>query len=137
MSSRIRIVLLLAAAVLLSSCAVDKTALAKQVDLRDVDLRSVPDGVYEGSYEIHPPFPVMAANRNVRVRVTVTGGRYADIELIQPPSLAASASMKSFLSRVRERQSLSPDAITSGTVSSMAVLKAIQETVGMAGKTSQ
>jgi uncharacterized protein with FMN-binding domain len=124
----------IACVLLLASCAVDKAALAARVDLHDVDLRSVPDGVYEASYTIQPPAPIMAANKSVRVRVTVAGGKYAQIEILQPPRLAESGTYKALVSRVRESQSLSPDAVSSATVTSFAVLKAVQIAVSSAGK---
>jgi uncharacterized protein with FMN-binding domain len=113
---------------LLSSCTVDRAALVKRVDLRDVDLRSVPDGVYEGEYTIDPS-PAMAANRHVKVRITVAGGKYTNIEILQPPKLGASKTYVTLLSHVKESGSLSADAVSSATVTSVALLKAIQNAV--------
>ena len=117
--------------VLLSSCAVDRAALVKRVDLKDIDLRSVPNGVYEGEYTIDPA-PAMAVNRHVKVRVTVEGGAYAKIEILQPPKLAERKAYVELLSRVKDTGRLSPDAISSATVTSLALLKAIQNAVQQA-----
>jgi uncharacterized protein with FMN-binding domain len=117
--------------VLLSSCAVDRATLVRRVDLRDIDLHSVPNGVYEGEYTIDPS-PAMAANKHVKVRVTVEGGSYAKIEILQPPKLAESKTYVELLSRVKGSGRLSPDAISSATVTSLALLKAIQKAVQQA-----
>jgi len=118
----------------LASCKVDKAALAKQVALQDVDLRSVPDGVYESAYTIAPPPGTMAANKHVRVRVTVAAGRYEKIELLEPSGLSSSKMSLALLAKVQESQRLSTDAVSGATITAVAVLKAIQEAVGSAPK---
>jgi uncharacterized protein with FMN-binding domain len=104
---------------------VDKAALVKRIDLHDVDLGNVADGVYEGSFTVS--YPAAAANKSARVRVTVAGGRYERIELLQPPLSGTWAD--TLLDRVREKQSLSSDAISSGTITAAAILRAIQTAV--------
>jgi len=118
----------------LASCKVDKAALAKQVGLQDVSLASVPDGVYEASYTIAPPPGTMAANKHVRVRVSVAGGRYQKIEVLEPSGLAGSKMAVALGDKIVEDQKLSMDAISSATITSTAVLKAIQEAVSAAAK---
>jgi uncharacterized protein with FMN-binding domain len=117
----------------LLSCAVNKADLARRVDLRNVDLKLVPDGVYEGSYTIQPPPPAMAANKTVQVRVTVAGGKYATIEILNPPRVGESAAIRTLISRVQESQDLSMDAVSGATITSTAVLKAIQNAVSSTG----
>ena len=125
---------LAAGTLVLSACKVDKAAFAKQVGLENVDLTNVPDGAYEASYDITPPPGVMAANKHVRVRVTVADGRYQKIELLEPAKLGAGRNFADLEARVVEAQKLSVDAISSATVTSMAVLKAVQGAVQSAGK---
>jgi uncharacterized protein with FMN-binding domain len=122
----LRVVMLAAVVGLLGSCVVNKARLATRVDLQDVDLGKVADGIYQGAYTIHPPFPETAANRSVEVRVTVSGGKYTRIDLIKPPALAGASSFEGMFTRVKNTQHLSVDAITSATISSVAILKAIQ-----------
>jgi uncharacterized protein with FMN-binding domain len=122
----LRAALLVAFAGLLGSCTVNKADLARQVDLRDVDMSKVPDGVYVGSYTIRPPAGAMAGNKSVEVRVTVAGGKYTRIEILKPPALGKSASFVSLFSRVKDTQHLTVDAISSATITSMSILKAIQ-----------
>jgi uncharacterized protein with FMN-binding domain len=113
----------------LVSCAVNKADLARRVDLKNVDLAGVADGTYEGSYTIQPPLPAMAANKSVQVRVMVAAGRYAKIEILQPAAIQNSKGMQTLISRVEESQILSVDAVSSATITSTAVLKAIQNAV--------
>ncbi len=112
-------------AALLSTCKVDRTALVRQIGLHDVPLSTVADGVYEGTYTV--TYPAVAANKTAHVRVTVAGGRYAKIELLQPP--LSGNRIASLVNRVLEKQSLAPDAISSGTITSAAILRAIQAAV--------
>jgi uncharacterized protein with FMN-binding domain len=113
----------------LASCAVNKSDLARRVDLKDVDLGGIPNGTYEGSYTISPPPPAMAANKTVTVRVTVAGGKYTAIEILQPPKIGQSGPFKALIEHVQRSQSLSMDAISAATITSTAVLKAIQNAV--------
>ncbi len=96
--------LLCLAAVLLAACKVEKAALARQVALEDPDLRFIPDGVYEASYTI------------------------------EPRSLSSSKATLVPVSRLMESQRLSVDAISGATITSMAVLKAVQDAVAPTGK---
>ena len=116
----------------LGGCKVDKTGLAQRVDLRNVDLRVVPDGVYESSYTIE--VPSAAANKTVRVRVTVAGGRYERIEILQPPKLGDARTFKELISKIEESQTLSLDAVSGATITSTAILKAIQTAVSSPGR---
>jgi len=118
----------------LASCKVDKAALARQVGLQDVNLATVPDGVYEAAYTIAPPAGTMAADNHVRVRVTVTGGRYQKIEVLEPSGLAGSKMAVALAGKIVESQKLSMDAISGATITSTAVLKAVQEAVSAAAK---
>lgn len=132
--SLLMVSLLLVSALSLVSCKVDKAAFARQVGLQNVDLKNVQDGAYEAAYTIEPPAGVMAANKHVRVRVTVTGGRYETIELLEPPRLGANKTFQALSARLVETQELSVDAISSATITSVAVLKAVQEAVAPTGK---
>lgn len=132
--SLLMVSLLLVSVLSLVSCKVDKAAFARQVGLQNVDLKNVQDGAYEAAYTIEPPAGVMAANKHVRVRVTVTGGRYETIELLEPPRLGANKTFQTLSARLVETQELSVDAISSATITSVAVLKAVQEAVAPTGK---
>lgn len=114
--------------VFLASCAVDKATLAARIDLRDVDLSTVADGTYEATYTISPP--VMAANKTVRVKVTIAGGAYQAIEIVEPAALGGQKTFTALVARIRETGNLSMDAVSGATITSAAVLKAVQAAVG-------
>ena len=107
-----------------ASCSVDKEALARSIELRDVDLSTVADGTYEATYTIAPP--AMAANKTVGVKVTVKGGAYEAIEIVTPPNLGGDKAYAALVARVRETGHLSMDAVSSATITSAALLKAVQ-----------
>jgi uncharacterized protein with FMN-binding domain len=125
-------VLVFALAGALGSCKVDKAELAKRIDLKNVDLHAVPDGVYESAYTI--VVPSAAANKTVRVRVTVAGGRYESIEILKPAKLGEAPTYKALIAKIEESQALSLDAISGATITSAAVLKAVETAVSPAGK---
>ncbi len=120
--------LLLLGLSVLASCSVDKAALAARIDLRDVDLSTVADGTYEATYTISPP--VMAANKTVSVKVTVAGGAYRSIDIVEPARLGGDKAFPDLVARIRESGHLSMDAVSGATITSAAVLKAVQLAVG-------
>lgn len=121
---RARAVVVLICIGLLASCKVDKEALARSVDLHDVDLSTVADGTYEATYTIHPP--VMAANKTISVRVTVAGKAYTAIEIVSHPRLSGDKSFTDLIGKITSTGHLSMDAISGATVTSTALLKAVQ-----------
>jgi uncharacterized protein with FMN-binding domain len=123
---------LLAAALLLAGgCSVDKAALAAQVGLHEVDFTRIADGTYQAEYRIKPPRGAMAASTTARVRVSVAGGRLTGVEMVGSRNDVPDY-VKKLISRVVSSQSLGIDAVSSGTITSMAVLRAIQEAVSKA-----
>jgi uncharacterized protein with FMN-binding domain len=120
--------LVLLSLLVLASCAVDKEALALRIDLLDVDLSTVADGTYEAAYTISPP--AMAANKTVKVKVIVAGGAYQSIEIVEPAQLGGNKVFAALVARISESGRLSMDAVSGATITSAAVLKAVQLAVG-------
>ena len=85
--------------------------------IRDIAVRAVKDGVYEGQQS---NFPVSA-----RVRVTVKGGSITAIELLRH-SHGPGHGAEAILERVLAEQSLGVDAVSGSTYSSKVVLKALE-----------
>jgi uncharacterized protein with FMN-binding domain len=108
----------------IASCSVDKEALARSIALRDVDVTTVADGTYEASYTIKPP--AMAANKTIGVKVTVASGAYASIRIVSPAQLASDKGFAALIDRIKATGRLSMDAISSATITSAALLKAVQ-----------
>lgn len=93
----------------------------KVVEVKDVDLADVADGVYQGSYN---SFPVTA-----EVKVTVNDHAIEDIVLVSHghgPDHGADAIVQT----VVDAQSLQVDAVSGATMSSKVVLLAIQDALG-------
>lgn len=87
------------------------------MEIADVDLLTIKDGVYRGSYE---KFPV-----NAEVRVTVKEHRIIGIELVDHGH-GRGETAEIIPDKVVEAQSLEVDAVTGATFSSRVILKAIE-----------
>lgn len=88
-----------------------------RMTLKDPDLLSLADGVYEGSYEV---FPV-----KVVVRVTLAGHRLTEIQLIEHRQ-GKGKDAERLVPRIVERQSIELDVIGGATYSSKVILKAVE-----------
>ncbi len=84
-----------------------------RVTLSALDVASVPDGVYDGSATILHLAP--------KVRVTVADGRIMRVAIVTP----VYGDLAGLAARVVAAQSLDVDGITGATISTKAVLKAI------------
>jgi uncharacterized protein with FMN-binding domain len=91
---------------------------------RTPDLAAVADGTYRGRYRIVPPFGTFAAFRDVSVDVEVQGHAVRTITVVSPQALGQSLS--ALAQRVVDGQSLEVDAVSGGTWSSRALLKAVE-----------
>ncbi len=89
----------------------------KALNIQNIDISSVPDGNYKGSYSV---FPVSA-----EVEVTVSNHEIVNIELIKHDHGKGEAA-EAIPEKVVEKQSLKVDVITSATYSSKVILKAIE-----------
>lgn len=84
--------------------------------IASVDLETIPDGSYLGSYSA---FPVLA-----EVKVTVASHRITNIELLRHRNGQGSWA-EAMLTKVIDAQSLDVDAVAGATISSKVILKAI------------
>jgi uncharacterized protein with FMN-binding domain len=111
------LVVLVAAGVIAFSVISGNLQTLSRMEIKNVDLASIPDGTYNGSYD---QFPVGA-----EVNVTVKGHVITDIALVRHshgPGHGADA----ITGEVVKAQSLQVDAVSGATMSSKAVLKAIE-----------
>jgi uncharacterized protein with FMN-binding domain len=90
----------------------------------DPDLSAVADGVYRGEYRIVPPFGSFAVYRKIAVEVDVRAHVIARITVLSPEQVVES--LAAVGKRVMAEQSLQVDALSAGTWSSRAYLKAIE-----------
>ncbi len=93
--------------------------------IEDVNLSTVPDGTYKGSYSA---FPVAA-----EVEVTVQGGKIAAIDLIKHSNGQGKAA-EAITGMVVQAQSLKVDAISGATYSSKVIVLAIKDALTSAAE---
>ncbi|GAB4306926.1 FMN-binding protein [Pseudothermotoga elfii] len=95
----------------------------KKIEIKDIDLSQIKDGEYLGQY---------ASGRwHYMVRVIVSGGEIKNIEILNEKSgfIGMNAYKQlndEVISRVLKNQSLKIDAVTGATVSTKALLKALE-----------
>jgi uncharacterized protein with FMN-binding domain len=95
----------------------------KKIEIKDIDLSQIKDGEYLGQY---------ASGRwQYMVRVIVSGGEIKNIEILNEKSgfIGMNAYKQlndEVISRVLKNQSLKIDAVTGATVSTKALLKALE-----------
>ena len=94
------------------------------LQIQNVDLTKISDGVYTGSYSA---FPI-----SVKVKVTVSNHKITKIELIKH-SNGQGAPAEIIPDRVREAQSLDVDIVSGATYSSKIILKSIENALNNAG----
>lgn len=94
----------------------------KRLEINEVDLSKLADGVYEGSFQ--------KGRWNYNVAVTVKDHAITGIELINPKSGPHDKFHREEIAKVIERQSVKVDAVSGATVSSNALLKAIENALG-------
>lgn len=93
--------------------------------MQNVDLSTVPDGTYTGSFSVTPI--------SVEVAVTVSDGSLLDIELLKH-NHGRGADADVIPSRVVQAQSLDVDTVAGATYSSQVILKAIEDALVSAGR---
>ena len=87
------------------------------MEILDVDIAKIPDGLYTGKYKV---FPI-----DVEVVATVTDHRIIQIDLIKHTNGQGSPA-EVIPERVIEAQSLKVDIVTGATYSSKVILKALE-----------
>ena len=93
----------------------------KKVELKGIDLAGVPDGSYEGHFE--------GARWTNTVEVTVANEKITDIKVVKPPLFIEDDFSSKVINGVIEKQSLDVDVVTGATVTTKAILKAIENAV--------
>jgi len=93
---------------------------AKALSFEEIDLSQLKDGEYLGNYEI---FPV-----KVSVKTTVLNGKITQIELLEHFN-GKGAPAEKIVDDIIEKQSLQVDAVSGATVSSVAIKKAVEDSL--------
>ena len=91
----------------------------------EVDIQSLPDGVYKGSY---------ANSRwSNAVEVAVSGGRIEGIKVLDDVAFKLDEPREQLIERVLEEQAVDVDAVTGATATSKAYLLAIEDALSSPG----
>jgi uncharacterized protein with FMN-binding domain len=111
------VILIAAVAIVISSYAADYSKKVAAVAISNVDLSMVPDGTFNGAFDL---FPV-----SVVVDVTVKNNAITTIKLVKHTN-GRGAAAEALPNIVMSTQSLDVDTISGATASSKAILKAIE-----------
>lgn len=93
---------------------------AKALPIEKIDFSQIADGQYIGNYKI---FPV-----KVSVKTTVQNGKITQIEIVEHFN-GKGTSAEKIVDRIIEKQSLQVDSISGATVSSIAIKKAVEDSL--------
>ena len=128
-----RATLLVAVTLFMAGCSVmsgvDAVTYLDALAVKDVNLAAVPNGTYAGEYTLALPPGQYAMYRHISVQVTVAGGAYTGIVILDPPSLAVDSGFLGLIDRIETKNSLAVDAVSGATYSSKAMLKAVEAAV--------
>lgn len=111
-------IIVLAGASLILKHIVSETV--KDITISDIDTENVGDGVYTGEYSAPPV--------SVTVQVTVADHRIVDIEILRHDNGLGSKAEK-ITDEIIGQQSLDVDAVSGATLSSVCILKAVENAV--------
>ncbi|MBD3372534.1 MAG: FMN-binding protein [Candidatus Coatesbacteria bacterium] len=103
----------------------------QSLDVFDLDLTAVTDGVHAGSFSYGTgEYPVAVA-----VEVTVSDGRITDIIVTENEDREHPQSAEAVLPRIVDAQSLDVEAVSGATTTSKALMKAVENALLTAGAT--
>ena len=89
----------------------------KRIEINEIDLASINNGVYKGSYE------TMLVSATLQVKITEH--QIVDIKIINHDN-SRGEKAECIVNDVKDKQSLNVDVITGATASSKVILKAIE-----------
>lgn len=98
----------------------------KNLPLADIDISSIPDGVYEGSYSGY--------RWDNTVKVTVKEGKITDFEVVKEKMTNSPQIVNGIKEKLIAQQDLHIDAVSGASVNTRAYLKAIEDALQKAQK---
>jgi uncharacterized protein with FMN-binding domain len=98
----------------------------KNLPLADIDISSIPDGVYEGSFSGY--------RWDNTLRVTVKDGKITDFEVVTEKMSKSPQVVNEIREKLIARQDLHIDAVSGASVNTRAYLKAIEDALQKAEK---
>lgn len=96
-------------------------ATGAKVEVSGVNLNSLQDGTYTGSYE--------GGRWSNEVKVTIKDHKIVDIKLVKDVSIPKDEATKELFDRVIKEQNTAADVVSGATVTSKAYLKAIENSL--------
>jgi len=90
----------------------------REYRLKELNLSGIPDGTYKGHFD--------GARWTNTLEVTVTDENITEIKIISPPSYVEDDFSNKLINTVRAKQSLDIDVVSGATVTTKAMLKAIE-----------
>ena len=93
----------------------------KKVELKGLNLSGLPDGTYRGHFD--------GARWTNTLEVTVASEKITDIKVVSPPLYVDDDFSSKLISGVIEKQSLAIDVVSGASVTTKAMLKAIENAV--------
>jgi uncharacterized protein with FMN-binding domain len=112
------IVLVIIICLILAACASDFLHLIE--NLPELDLTTKEDSIYRGAFDIQKT-PI-----NVILNVEVKNSRINDITIIEHNCSPIGKKAENIISRIINSQSLNVDVVSGATISSIAILKAVE-----------
>ena len=103
---------------ILAACASDFLYLIENVP--ELDLTTKEDGIYRGIYDLKKS-PI-----TVVLDVDVQNSRISEINIIEHNSSPIGKKAENIVSRIINRQSLNVDVVSGATISSIAIIKAVE-----------
>lgn len=94
------------------------------INVQTTDINGIMDGVYMGNYEVSPV--------KVSVQVTVHSEKIVDIVILDHKN-GLGKKAESIIQNIIEQQSLEVDTVSGATMSSIAILKAIENALEKGG----
>jgi len=91
----------------------------KNLPLEDIDISSIPDGEYKGSFTGY--------RWSNTVRVNVKGGKITDFEVVEEKMQGGDEVMNAVRDKLIEKQDIHIDAVSGASANTRAYLKAVED----------
>jgi uncharacterized protein with FMN-binding domain len=102
-------------------CAFQEMIRVRQMDIQNVDINSIQDGEYIGSYSY--------SGFEYKVKTIVSAQKILDIEILQNRDTEHARCAEGVLTEILKRQTPNVDAISGATTTSRALMKAVENSL--------
>jgi uncharacterized protein with FMN-binding domain len=102
-------------------CSSQEMIRVRQMDIRNVDLNTIRDGGYVGSFSY--------GGFEYKVKTIINGHKIADIEILQNKNTKRAKLAEGVLPEILKRQTPNVDAVSGATTTSKALMKAVENSL--------